>query len=86
MDNDYWKRYLEQRKRAEEAHAPKEEVDEARPSRPELVEEPAIEEVRHEEVIEETKDKIVDSDGPVEGQVRHNGLQIFRNGEWVKRF
>jgi hypothetical protein len=79
MNNDYWKKYLEQRKRAEELHDAEEEV----------VEE-VVEEV-HEEVAEEVEEVLleeppVDDATPVEGQVKNNGLTIFRNGRWQKRF
>ena len=79
MNNDYWKKYLEQRKRAEELHNAE--------GAPEKV----IEEV-HEEAIVEKKKEVVLEAPPIkegdrrEGQVRDNGLSVFRNGEWVKRF
>ena len=80
MNNDYWKKYLEQRKQAEELHEEKEEPIVEEP----IVEEPVIEEVHKAEVKEELHEEKIA--GPVEGQVRNNGLHIFRNGKWTKRF
>jgi len=91
MNNDYWKKYLEKRKHAEELHSAEEVVEETAEEVAEEVAEEAAEEAAEEtaeETADEMKVKLVIEKGPVpvEGQVRNNGLSIFRNGEWVKRF
>lgn len=75
MNNDYWRKYLNQRKRDEELHSEQEE---------------AVEEV-HEDVVEDVVEEVLEQppvkeNAPVEGQVKNNGLTIFRNGKWVPRF